>query len=100
MDDIGLPVAFQALCVMRQAFTPQGALTRDVIAANWTEIDLNLRQIVHQAVFRGLMYNHHSVIGMASLVFALLLACEKESMIKLIPYLFSLVNGERYSLDT
>jgi hypothetical protein len=100
MDDIEPSVAFQALCVIRQAFTPQGAMTRAMIATHWDQIDPNLRVIVHQAALRGLMYDNRSVIGIASLVFALVLACEREAMFHLIPHLFSLVDDEGCSLDT
>jgi hypothetical protein len=99
-DDVSMQIAYQALCVMRQAFTPQSGLPVEKIAESWCVIDLSLRHLVHEAVFRGLMFNNRSVIGIASLVFALLLACEQDEMLDLIPQLFLLVTDESYSLDT
>jgi hypothetical protein len=100
VDDIAIPIAFQALCTMRKAFTPHGSVTLEMVSELWLVVDPSLRRLVHESVFRGLMFNNRSVIGMASLVFALLVACETDMMLELVPQLFLLVTDEIYSFDT
>jgi hypothetical protein len=81
----------QALIQLRLCFTPTHQAPRDLIIQHWQQVDARLRHLVVEAIMRSLLFPDQVVVGLAALVFALLLACEGPELLSFLPQLFALV---------